>query len=104
MGRYPKNEIAAAALYQSESKSSGIAYLLWLFLGGVGGHHFYIGYPITGLFYLALFVLGWLTVWFGIGLLFFFILTLGLIWDLFRIPSYVRNVNKKSAKAYGLLQ
>src|SRR5712675_713947 len=40
-------------------KSTGIAYLLWLFLGGVGGHKFYLGRPLIGGFYILMLVLFW---------------------------------------------
>ena len=38
---------------QRQSKSIGIAYLLWFFLGGFGIHKFYMGYALAGLFYMA---------------------------------------------------
>ena len=41
-----------------ERKSSGTAYLLWFFLGGIGGHNFYLGKPIWGLLYAGLSILG----------------------------------------------
>lgn len=37
------------------SKSRSVAILLALFLGGIGGHKFYLGKPGTGLLYLAFF-------------------------------------------------
>jgi hypothetical protein len=43
-------------------KSTGIAYLLWLFLGSVGGHKFYLGRPLVGGLYLLMFVLFWVGV------------------------------------------
>jgi predicted secreted protein len=43
-------------------KSTGIAYLLWLFLGGVGGHKFYLGRPLVGGLYLLMSVLFWIGV------------------------------------------
>jgi TM2 domain-containing membrane protein YozV len=43
-------------------KSTGIAYLLWLFLGGIGGHKFYLGRPLVGGLYLLMFVLFWVGV------------------------------------------
>ena len=44
-------------------KSKGVAYLLWFFLGAVGGHKFYLGK--TGMGILYIFTVGL----FGIGLL-----------------------------------
>jgi TM2 domain-containing membrane protein YozV len=40
-------------------KSTGIAYLLWLFFGGIGAHKFYLGRPWVGGLYIRMFVLFW---------------------------------------------
>ncbi|MBP2236146.1 TM2 domain-containing membrane protein YozV [Sinorhizobium kostiense] len=42
----------------NEAKSIGVAYLLWLFFGGLGAHRFYIGRIGSGLAILALMVVG----------------------------------------------
>ena len=60
-------------------KSTLVAYLLLLFLGGLGIHRFYLGRPISGIFYLL--TLGG----FGIGCLI----------DLFLVPGMVRQENAK---------
>ena len=65
--------------YSVALKSSGAAYLWWLFLGTFGAHRFYMGKPATGLLWM-----------FTLGLLW-----LGVIWDLFTIPSQIRRVNDK---------
>lgn len=63
--------------YQPKDKSTGVAYLLWFFLGVFGIHHFYLGKAGRGVAYL-------LTAGFvGVGLLI----------DLFTLPAQVRNVN-----------
>jgi TM2 domain-containing membrane protein YozV len=41
------------------SKSTGVAYLLWFFFGGIGAHKFYLGRPAVGLLYIGMFVLFW---------------------------------------------
>lgn len=62
-------------------KSAGTTYLLWAFLGLLGGHKFYLGKPFVGIIYaLSLGLLG-----------------VGILWDLFFIPSQVRSVNRKIA-------
>lgn len=58
-------------------KDVGIAYVLWLFLGLVGGHKFYLGRIGIGVAYLL--TLGFL----GLGVLI----------DLFTLPSQVRREN-----------
>ena len=60
-------------------KSTVVAYLLWFFLGGLGIHRFYLGRPISGIFYLL--TLG------GFGI--------GWIIDLFLVPGMVRQENAK---------
>jgi TM2 domain-containing membrane protein YozV len=64
--------------YYVPLKTSGTAYLWWLFLGAFGAHKFYLGRPAMGVLYLLTFGLLWL----------------GLIWDLFTLPSQVRRANE----------
>jgi len=40
-------------------KSTGVAYLLWFFFGGIGAHKFYLGRPGVGALYIGMFVLFW---------------------------------------------
>lgn len=63
--------------YTVPMKSTGTAYLWWLFLGAFGAHKFYLGRPGMGVLYLCTFGLFWL----------------GLLWDLFALPSQVRAAN-----------
>lgn len=67
-------------------KSTGAAYLIWFFLGMLGGHRFYLGRTGTAAIMLVLSLLGWVT---------FFIpwIILG-IWcliDAFLIPGMIRQ-------------
>lgn len=59
------------------TKEIGIAYLLWFFLGALGGHRFYVGDKGLGVLYLLTLGL------FGVGV----------IVDLFVLPSRVRRYN-----------
>ncbi|MGR6316627.1 TM2 domain-containing protein [Micromonospora soli] len=68
-------------LVQVRQKQTGIAYLFWFFLGVFGGHQFYLGKTGRGLLYL--FTVGI----FGVGVLI----------DLFTLPSQVRQVNTQLA-------
>jgi TM2 domain-containing membrane protein YozV len=63
--------------YYVPLKTTGAAYLWWLFLGGFGAHKFYLGRPGMGVLYLCTFGLLWV----------------GLIWDLFTLPVQVRQAN-----------
>ena len=44
------------------AKSTGVAYLLWLFFGGIGAHKFYLGRPGVAVLYICMFVLFWVGV------------------------------------------
>jgi len=75
----------------NDAKTSGVAYILWLFLGGLGAHRFYIGRPGSGLAILALMVLGVALTPSPLGSLF---LVIGVIWvivDLFLIPGMIQS-------------
>lgn len=82
----------------NEKKSTGTAYLLWLFLGSVGAHRFYLGSTGIGITQLILIWLGALlsVVMIGIPMV-----IVGLIWvlvDVFLIPGLVANdaANKRN--------
>lgn len=84
------------ARLSNEKKSTAVSYLLWFFLGSFGAHHFYLGKPILGLGYLACAIIGVATAMVGVGYVFLALLIIGLIIDLFRIPSLIRkNLDKK---------
>ncbi|WP_255609642.1 TM2 domain-containing protein [Micromonospora sp. PLK6-60] len=68
-------------LVQVRQKETGIAYLFWFLLGIFGGHQFYLGKIGRGLLYL-----------FTFG-----ILGVGVLIDLFTLPSQVRQVNTQLA-------
>ena len=64
---------------QSQLRSTGAAYLLWL-LGGIFGlHKFYLGQPVTGIVYL--FTLG--------------VFLIGVLLDLFTLPRQVKDKNAR---------
>ena len=70
-------------VFESNSKSVGVAYLLWLLLGGFGVHRFYTGNTASGVAQLLLLisVVGWL------------VLIPWLLIDLALIPGMVRDKN-----------
>lgn len=75
----------------NDSKSTSTAYLLWLFLGGLGAHRFYLGRIGTGSIMLGLWLIGIFTVFIGIGIVPLGILGIWVLIDAFRIPSMVRS-------------
>ncbi|MCH4541087.1 hypothetical protein DK867_06560 [Ochrobactrum sp. POC9] len=74
----------------NEAKSTGAAYLMWFFLGSLGGHRFYLGRPGSGAAMLALTVIGVITAAIVVG--FFLLIAVG-IWalvDAFLIPGMIQ--------------
>lgn len=82
--------------YQARSKSTGIAYLLWFFLGGFGVHRFYLGSVGVGVAVLICTILGFV-------LLFPLIITgLVLLYDMFTLPSRVAAFNERLMAEIGV--
>lgn len=87
------SDSAKMMVYDAKKKSKGVAYILWLLLGGIGAHRFYVGRTGTGLVYVAMQVIGWFTAAAGAGALLF--IAIGVWWaiDAFLIPGMVRQNN-----------
>ncbi|MBU2233156.1 MAG: NINE protein [Alphaproteobacteria bacterium] len=83
----------ALMAFESNKKSAGVAYLLWFFTGGVGGHRFYMGRIGSAVTQLILAILGWTTVWFGVGLAFLIPLGIWLLIDVFTLGGMVAKHN-----------
>lgn len=69
-----------------------LVYVVWFLLGTFGAHRFVTGRIVSGLAMLALFMLGWATVWLlGLGLI--FLIPAGLWWliDALLIPGWLRR-------------
>ncbi|NGM46833.1 TM2 domain-containing protein [Rhodobacter sp. SGA-6-6] len=67
----------------NERKSTGVAYLLWFFLGGLGAHRFYLGRPGTAVIQILLLLTG---IFLLVPLVFWGI---WLLVDLFLIPGMI---------------
>ena len=74
----------------NDAKSPVIAYLLLIFLGGFGAHRFYLGKTGTAVTMLVLFLLGWLTLVLGVGLILLAAVGIWAFVDLFLIPGIIR--------------
>ena len=85
----------AIMTFEANKKSAGVAYLLWFFTGGVGGHRFYMGRIGSAVTQLILAVLGWTTVWFGLGLMFLIPLGIWLLIDVFTLGGMVSAHNNQ---------
>lgn len=85
----------AQMIYDANKKSQGVTYLLWLILGGIGAHRYYIGRTATGVVYTVLWLSGFLLAlipWIAVG-----------IWwiiDAFLIPGMVREKNMSIADSF----
>lgn len=78
-------------------KSLGTAYMLWFFLGGVGGHRFYLGFQISAAIQAALTPISY-GLMIGGSLLGFYTLSAAGLWliaDLFMLPGMQREANAK---------
>jgi TM2 domain-containing membrane protein YozV len=84
-------------MYDANRKSVGVSYLLWFFVGGLGGHRFYLGQTGTAIAQLILFVLGWMTVIVGVGFLFLAVDGIWVLVDAFLIPGIAREQNMRLA-------
>jgi TM2 domain-containing membrane protein YozV len=87
------NQAVQTMMYDANRKSVGVAYLLWLFLGGAGGHRFYAGKTGSGIAMLILTVLGVILSIVGVGFLLLFAVGVWAIVDAFLIPGWIRNTN-----------
>lgn len=77
-----------------QTKDTTLAYVLWFLLGNLGIHKFYLRKPAQGAIYLSLGVIGWLTIWLLVGIVFLIPLWILLLVDLFTIPGQVREANR----------
>lgn len=75
----------------NDGKSTGVAYLLWFFLGGFGGHRFYLGKTGTAVTMLIITLIGVVTSVVGVGLLFLAVTGIWVLVDAFLIPGMVAN-------------
>jgi TM2 domain-containing membrane protein YozV len=83
----------ALMAFEAGKKSVGLAFVFWFFLGGLGGHRFYLGRTGSAVAQLIISVLGWLTVWVGFGLLLLIPLGIWLLIDAFLISGMVQEHN-----------
>ncbi len=88
-----------SAQYDIEKKSLVAAYVLWLFLGYVGAHRFYLGRPLSGLIMLALSAITLVLTLVSFGLLGFLWGVVGLWWliDALLIPGMAQGTNSRIA-------
>jgi TM2 domain-containing membrane protein YozV len=93
----PSSDAARLMQYDASKKSTGIAYLLWFFLGYLGVHRFYLGRTGSGIAMAIISVISWITVFVGIG--FIGLAVIGVWWlvDAFLIPGIATRANQELA-------
>lgn len=79
----------------NKTKSVVVAYLMWIFLGCLGGHRFYLGRAGTGIVMPALLVTGMATIGVVVGTIILLALTIWVIVDAFLIPGMIREQQEK---------
>jgi TM2 domain-containing membrane protein YozV len=81
-------------------KSMGTAYLLWFFLGGVAGHRFYLGFPVSAAVQMALMPLSYafMAGGSGFGIVLFFAGGLWVLGDGLMIPGLLRQANENARR------
>ena len=80
-----QSEMLIEQKVSNAQKSTGVAYLLWFFVGGFGGHRFYLGKTGTAVAQLLITVVGLFT------LIPLIITGIWLVVDAFLIPAIVRE-------------
>lgn len=87
------NSANQTMLYDANKKSVGVSYLLWFFLGTLGGHRFYAGKTGSAIAMLALTVIGVILAFVGVGLILLAVVGIWALVDAFLIPGWIRNTN-----------
>jgi TM2 domain-containing membrane protein YozV len=87
--------------YDAAKKSTGVAYVLWFFLGGLGVHRFYLDRSGSGIVMAIISVLSWLTVFIGIGVIGLTVIGVWWLVDAFLIPGIIVRANQDLANRLG---
>lgn len=87
------SEAAVLMQYDVNRKSTGVAYLLWFFLGGFGAHRFYLGRGGSGAAILIITLVSMLLTVVLVGFVTIWISAVWVFIDLFLIPGWVYEHN-----------
>lgn len=92
----------AMMMFEANKKSIAVSYVLWVFLGGFGGHRFYNGKTGSAVAQLLLTIFGILFLAaYGLGLLLLVPTGIWVLVDAFLIPGWIRNHNSLLAMQLG---
>jgi TM2 domain-containing membrane protein YozV len=92
---YQWTEAFAPAQAPRAPKDTTVAYLLLIFLGGLGIYHFYLGRTGSGITMLILTLIGAATSVVVVGIPIIVAVWIWVIVDLFLIPSHIREANAR---------
>ena len=87
-------------MYDAQKKTLGVAYLLWFFLGSLGGHRFYAGKTGTAIAQLLLTLTGCCTMFVGIGFVLLGCVAVRVLIDAFLLPGIIRTFNLSLASQF----
>ena len=92
----------AMMMFEANRKSMAASYVLWVFLGFLGGHRFYNGRTGTAVAQLVMWIFGFLLLGaFGLGLVLLIPLGIWVLVDAFLIPGWVTTHNTELAQQLG---
>jgi TM2 domain-containing membrane protein YozV len=89
------DDAVAMMRYEAAKKSLAVAYLLWLVLGAVGGHRFYLRRPISGLLMLLISTVSFILTIILIGYAGLLFISLWWLLDALLIPGMVARHNTR---------
>jgi TM2 domain-containing membrane protein YozV len=95
------SDARAMMMFEANKKSLVVAYLLWFFLGWLGGHRFYCGRIGTAVAQLLLMLVGLFLTLIVIGWLIVIPVAIWILIDAFLIPGWIRNHNTLLAMQLG---
>ncbi|MCM2291286.1 TM2 domain-containing protein [Allorhizobium sp. BGMRC 0089] len=95
MGISTEQQILIEQRVTNEAKSIGASYLLWFFVGYLGGHRFYLGQKGTAIAMLLLTIVGAVTSFIGVGMVLLVIVGIWALVDAFLIPGMVAEHKNK---------
>ena len=96
-----QREILIEQRVANDAKSPLVAYLLLIFLWGLGVHRMYLGRWVSGILMAALWGLGWLTAPILIGWPLVGLVCLWALIDLLLIPGMIREDNAQMRRELG---
>lgn len=95
------SDARAMMRYDANKKSVGVAYILWFFVGSLGGHRFYLKRTGSAAAMLIIFIFSFLLSFVGVGLFGFAVIGIWALVDAFLIPGMARAYNNQLINQLG---